>query len=64
MMGWQWHQLDNMQIIHTLQITTRQPHHYYYHQHHTTTILRAVSGTIRVSQCQKKTSGLNDARED
>jgi len=28
MMGWQWHQLDHMQIICTLlQITTPVPHH-------------------------------------
>jgi len=29
-----------------------------------TTVLRPFSGTIRVSQCQKKTSGLYGARED
>jgi len=32
--------------------------------HHTTTIYGTFSGTTQVSQCQKRTSGLYDARED
>jgi len=32
--------------------------------HHTSTVSRPFSGTTRVSQCQKRTSGLYGARED
>jgi len=31
---------------------------------HTTTVLHPFSGTIQVSQCQKRTSALYGARED
>jgi len=36
----------------------------YTNHHHTTTVLRPFSGTIRVSWCQKRTSGLYSARGD
>jgi len=37
-----------------------------YHHHHTTPqpFYGPFSGTTRVSQCQKRTSGLHGARED
>jgi len=34
------------------------------YRHHTTTVLRPFSGTTPVSRCQKRTSGLYDARGD
>ena len=34
------------------------------HTHTHTTVLRPFSGTIQVSRCQKRTSGLHGARED
>jgi len=37
---------------------------YYRPDTHTTTVLQPFSGTIWVSRCQKRTSGLYGARED